>query len=198
MTAGSDAKAFSLDSYETIVPLERCISLGSTILFPKFSNNGYQIIQTPHSVVIHTEMMDDVRVIPLDNSEHADTRIRTWSGDSRGHWEGDTLVVDTTNFNTRGRIASSVSQVAPRNFPQTETLHTIERFTRIDTGTMNYQITFDDPQVFTHPWTVSFPFTRANKYRMFEYACHEGNYSLEGMLRGARVQETQPVSRPAE
>jgi hypothetical protein len=85
MAARSDAQAFSLDSYETIAPMERCISLGTTILFPKFINNGYRIIQTPHYVVIHTEMMDDVRVIPLDNALRADELIRNWAGESRGH-----------------------------------------------------------------------------------------------------------------
>jgi hypothetical protein len=191
----SDAQAFSLDSYERIPPMERCISLGSTILFPKFINNGYRIVQTRNSVVIFSEMMSDARTIPLDNSAHLDGRIRTWSGDSRGHWEGDTLVVDTTNFNALGRIASSLAQIAPRSFPQTETLHTVERFKRVDANTIEYQITFDDPAVFARPWTVSFPFTRSDHYRIFEFACHEGNYAMEAMLRGARVQEAGEGSR---
>jgi len=127
MVEHSDARAFSLDSYETITPLERCLSLGATTLFPKFTNSSYQIIQTPHWVVIHSEIGDDVRIVPLGDVAHSDARIRTWSGDSRGHWEGDTLVVDTTNFNSRGRIATSISQLASRNFPQTETLHTMSR-----------------------------------------------------------------------
>jgi hypothetical protein len=191
MAAKSDAQAFSLDSYERIAPIERCISLGPTALFPKFVNNGYRFIQTPDAIVIYAEMMSDVRVIPLHRFTHLDSRVRGWSGDSIGHWEGDTLVVDTTNFNSRGRIASSVSQIAPRNFPQTETLHTVERFKRVDANTIQYQITFEDPQVFTQPWTVSFVFTRADAYRMFEFACHEGNYAMEAMLRGARVQERE-------
>jgi hypothetical protein len=189
MAALSDAKSFSLDSYETIAPMERCISLGPTTLFPKFINNGYRIVQTPHFVVIYSEMMSDGRVIPLDDQKHLDARITSWSGDSRGHWEGDTLVVDTTNFNSRGRIATSIAQLASRSFPQTESLHTIERFRRVDANTIDYQITFDDPQVFTRSWTVSFPFTRNDHYRIFEFACHEGNYSLASMLRGARVAE---------
>jgi len=189
MLARSDARSFSLDSFETMAPMERCISLGSTILFPKFINNGYHIVQTPHNVLIYSEMMSDARTIPLDNSAHVDPRIRSWSGDSRGHWEGDTLVVDTTNFNSLGRIATSVSQIAPRSFPQTKTLHTVECFKLVDSNTIEYQITFDDPAVFTRPWTVSFPFTRASNYKIFEFACHEGNYSMEAMLRGARVQE---------
>jgi hypothetical protein len=186
----SDSHAISLDSYESMSPWERCISLGPTMLFPKLINNGYQIIQTRDYVVIAPEMINDTRVIPFGNGPHLDLRIKSWNGDSRAHWEGATLVIDTTNFSDR-RMVTSIALGAARNLPQTETLHTVERFTRIDANTLEYRITFEDPKVFSAPWTVSFPFTRDHHYRIFEYACHEGNYDVEGMLRGARVQEEQ-------
>jgi hypothetical protein len=185
----SDAHSHTLDSYETMNPMERCVSLGATILFPKFINNGYEIVQTGDQLLVHTEMMNDVRLIPLKPRPAPSASVTEWAGISRGHWEGDTLVVETTNFNDRGRILSSLAQMAPRNFPQTKQLHTVERFTLRDANTIDYRITFDDPAVFTKPWTVSFPFTRSKSYRLYEFACHEGNIDLEITLQGARVEE---------
>jgi len=186
----SDTHAFSLHNYETMSPWDRCIALGPTTLFPKLVNNGYQIVQTRDYVVIAPEMIYDTRVIPLGHVPHLDSRIKSWNGDSRAHWEGDTLVIDTTNFNNR-RMVTSIAVGPSRNLPQTETLHIIERFRRISAKTLEYTITFDDPKTFSAPWTVSFPFTRDDDYRVFEYACHEGNIDMEIMLRGARTQEAQ-------
>ena len=145
-------------------------------------NNLKQIVQTKDHVMILNEMVHDARVIRL-NSQHEPPEIRRWLGDSIGHWEGDTLVVDTTNFNDHPALGS-----ADRN------LHVIERFTRVDAKTLRYKFTVDDPTVWTKPWTgeIVWPATDA---RMYEYACHEGNYSFTGILRGARRLEAEALAK---
>jgi hypothetical protein len=191
LAARSDTHAYSLDSYETMSPLERCISIGPTILLPKFINNGYQIVQTADQFAVHAEMMDNARVIALHAMPAPDPRIKEWAGISRAHWEHDTLVIETTNFNDRGYIVTSISQGSSRNIRQTHQLRTIERLTLTDRDTIDYRITFEDPETFTQAWTIEFPFHRANQYRMYEFACHEGNKDIEITLQGARVQEGQ-------
>ncbi len=154
---------------------ERClIGFGSTSgppMLPVLYNNNYQIVQTPDSVMILVEMVHDVRVVRI-NGTHPAPDVRLWLGDSIGHWEGDTLVVDTTNFidqvNFRGSSAN---------------LHVIERFTRVDPGTILYKATIDDPTVFSKQWTMEFPFL-ATKGPVYEYACHEGNYAMTDILGG--------------
>jgi len=128
-------------------------------------------------VTILTEMIHDVRIIPLDGRPHIPESIRQWLGDSRGRWEGKTLVVDTTNFTDETHFSNS-----DRN------LHLIERFTRTDANTILYQFTVEDPTAFTRPWKGEVPLTKAPG-PIYEYACHEGNYSMENMLKGARAQE---------
>jgi hypothetical protein len=186
-----DFNLSNLDTYESLGQWERCITRAPTSLFPSGYNNGFQIVQTRSHIVIVAEMVHDARVILMDGSPHVDARVTSWMGDSRGHWEGDTLVVDTTNFNDRGWIATN--SVADRllGVPSTESLHMVERFTRVSAATINYQMTVDDQAVYSAPWTVAFPFTRDDHYQMFEYACHEGNQAIELMLRGARVQESK-------
>ena len=176
--------ALPADVIEHYGPWERCITRGVPgSIFPGGYNNGHQIVQTPDHVVIHSEMIHEARVIPLDGRPHLDASVRSWEGDPRGHWEGDTLVVDTTNFNGKGWIATNVAAGWMRGIPQSEACHLVERFTRVDEDTINYEATIDDPKVYTSPWKVAFPLNRDERYRMFEYACHEGNYALGNMLR---------------
>jgi hypothetical protein len=159
---------------------ERCITLGvPTVMLPQVQNNHYQIVQTPNYVVILAEMIHDARIIPLDGRPHLPSHLREWLGDSIGHWEGDTLVVVTTNFTNETNFWGSG-----------ENLHIIERFTRTASDILRYRLTVLDRTTFTRPWTVEFPVRRSDG-PMYEYACHEGNYHvLEGILRGARAEES--------
>jgi hypothetical protein len=154
---------------------ERCITYGSPQLFAGYQSY-YRIVQTSDSVVVATEMIHDARVIPLDARPHLEAGIRQWLGDSRGHWEGDTLVVDTTNFKPRSFRSSS------------DKLHLIERFTRVGPDTLNYEVTIDDPETWVRPWTLMIPLRRSDD-EVFEYACHEGNSGMIGILAGARAEE---------
>ena len=157
---------------------ERCIlGLGGLPRLVGGSNSNVQIVQTPDHVVVFHEMIHEARIIPLDGRPHVPQNIRQWLGDSRGHWEGDTLVVDTTNFvdMTSSRRAS-------------EALHLVERFTRVDADTLAYEVTIDDPVTFTRPWRAVLPMPKADGM-IFEYACHEGNYGLRNQLSGARAEE---------
>jgi hypothetical protein len=158
---------------------ERCIlwPTAGPPMIPSGYNNNYQVLQTPDYVVILVEMIHDVRIIPLDGRPHAPQSVRQWMGDSRGHWEGDTLVVDTTNFTDKTNFRGS-----------SENLHLVERFTRVGADTLNYEFTVDDPASFTRSWTAAIPMTKTAG-PIFEYACHEGNYGMRNLLSGARAQE---------
>ena len=191
------ARAFNIDSaldFETMSPWDRCITRTVTGLFPAGYNNGYQIVQTPDYVVILSEMIHEARIIPTDGSPHADPRVKLWLGDSRGRWEGDTLVVDTTNFHDRGWFSTHAGSGRLRGTPMSEALHLVERFTRVSDDTMIYSMTIEDPAVYARPWTVTLPFTRSDDYRLYEYACHEGNMATELILRGARAIERAAAS----
>jgi hypothetical protein len=146
-------------------------------------------VQTPTHVVIVSEMIHEARVIPLDGRPHVAPSVRLWAGDARGHWEGATLVVDTTNFNDRGWFTTHAGSGRLRGVPNSEALHVIERFTRVDADTISYDMTVDDPGAYAKPWKFSMPWTRNDGYQMFEYACHEGNQAIGLILRGARAQE---------
>jgi len=148
-------------------------------MLPTAYNNNYQIVQTRDYVMIRIEMIHDVRIIPLDGRPHVDPSIRQFLGDSRGHWQGNTLVVDTTNFNDDTDFRN-----AGRN------MHLTERFTRVAPDTILYEFTVDDPTTFTKPWTGAVPMTKTEG-PIYEYACHEGNYGLAGILAGARAKEKQ-------
>ena len=195
LTSAAEAKrdynrAHETDSYEYMSVWDRCITRGVPAgMFPAGHNNAYQIIQTPGAVVIVSEMIHNARVIPLDGSPHPPANLQLWDGDSRGHWDGETLVVDTANFNNKGWFATSSLQARLKGVPQTEATHVVERFTRTSRGTLTYQVTVEDPGMFTKPWTVSIPLERDENYRMFEYACHEGNQAVELILRGARAHD---------
>jgi len=185
-----DFNLSNYDSWETMSQWDRCITREPTALFPVVYNNAYQIVQTPTHIAVHAEMIHDVRIIPLDGRPHADARVKSWSGDARAHWEGSTLVVDTTNFNDQGWIATGLNARRLRAVPYDANLHIVERYTRVDAQTLNYEITIDNPTFYSSPWKMSFPLKRDDTYRMFEYACHEGNSAIETILRGARTQES--------
>ncbi len=166
---------------------ERCIlGFGSTSGPPAlpdyFYNNLHQIVQTPDSVMILTEMVHDVRTVRM-NAQHLPKSFRFWLGDSVGHWEGDTLVVDTTNFNDKTRFYGS-----------TEDLHVVERFTRVDADHLLYRFTIDDPDTWTKPWTAEYTWP-ATKQHIYEYACHEANYALGDILRGARLRDKESAAK---
>lgn len=180
------------DSWVHETPWVRCITRGVPGgMFPAAYNNGYQIVQTQGFVTIVYEMLHEARIIPLDGRPHLGSNIRLWNGDPRGHWEGQTLVVDTTNYNDRGSIATSAATGRIRGIPQSDALHVVERFTRVDEKTIAYEVTIDDPKVYAQPWTVKLPLNRDADYRIFEYACHEGNYAIPNELSGGRAQETK-------
>jgi len=160
---------------------ERCITYGSPQLTAGYQSY-YQIVETAGAVVIMTEMFHDARIVRLDGSPHPPGNVQGWLGDSIGHWEGDTLVVDTTNY--RPRAFQSVSS---------EKLHIIERFTRQDAETLRYEITVNDPDTYTRPWSLMVPLARSSK-PVYEYACHEGNYSMTGILAGARAEEAKKAA----
>ena len=157
----------------------RCILWGTAgpPMLPSAYNNNYQIFQHPGYVAIAIEMIHEVRMIPLDGRPHLDPGIRQWMGDSRGHWEGDTLVVDTTNFTDKTNFRGA-----------DENLHLIERFTRVDADTIRYEFTVDDPTAFTRSWTAEVPMVKTAG-PLYEYACHEANYSMMNMLSAARAAE---------
>ena len=147
-------------------------------MVPSAYNNNVQLFQTSDYVVIFNEMVHNARIVPLDGRPHG--TIPQWVGDSRGRWEGDTLVVDTTNF--YGETSLNGSGPA---------MHLVERFTRVDADTVNYEIAVENPDIWTRPWTAAFPLMKLDDQvpQMFEYACHEGNYSMATILRGARLEE---------
>ena len=158
---------------------ERCLiwpTLGPPML-PSFYNNNYQIVQGPGYVAILVEMVHDVRIIRTDGSPHLPSSVRLWMGDPRGHWEGNTLVVDTTNFTDKTAFRGS-----------SENLHLVERFTRTDADTLMYEVTVEDPSTWARPWRIELPMRKSDS-PLYEYACHEGNYAMEGMLAGARAEE---------
>lgn len=165
---------------------ERCImsfgsNAGPPMLPNYFYNNNYTIVQTPDHVMIMTEMVHDVRIIRLGERKPLPAHIRPWMGDSWGRWEGDTLVVETTNLHPN----QTLQGIAP-----SEEYKVIERFTRVDEHTVNYEFTVEDPIMWSQPWRGEVPFKRLDGL-VYEYACHEGNYALENVLRGARAQERQ-------
>ena len=170
-------------SWEELSLFDRCITRGMPgAMTPGFYNHNYHILQTPDYVVMLVEMIHDVRIIPLDGRPHVSPAVRQWLGDSVGHWDGDTLVVETTNFtdrvNTRGVTV----------FGGSGQTRLVERFTRVGPDTIDYRYTLEDEANYTAPWTAAIPMTRIDG-EIFEYACHEGNYSVGNILRGARAVE---------
>ena len=189
---GVDGRGSRADGPEDRRLSERCLIWSTLPRFPGGYNSNIQIAQSPGFVVLQMEMIHDARIIPLDGRPHLPQEIRQWLGDSRGRWDGDTLVIDTTNFTDKAPFKSSF-----------EGLHLVERLTRVDANTLQYQVTVDDPTTWTKPWTASWPLTTLAPSedrdaagnalltvpRMFEYACHEGNYGLGNQLSGTRATE---------
>jgi len=163
---------------------ERCILWGNEgpPMMPVGYNSDLQIVQGPGYVAILQEMIHDVRIIPTDNSPHLPSNIRQWFGDSRGHWEGDTLVVDTTNFTDKTAFRGSG-----------ENLHVVEKFTRTDADTVLYEFTVSDPSTWEKSWSAQVPMTKINS-PIYEYACQEGNYGMPNILSGARAAEKEAAA----
>lgn len=167
---------------------QRCISPGVPNVFAGY-NSYYQIFQTPDHVAIATEMYHDVRIVSLDGRPHVGAAIRGWNGDARGHWEGDTLVVDSTSFFSQGGTGASGIRVSAG-----ESLHLVERFTRVGENTIHYEFTIDDATTWTKPWTAMIPLKKSAD-KIYEFACHEGNEGIVGTLNAARVQEAAAGKR---
>jgi len=165
---------------------ERCLTRGMPgAMMPGFYNHNYQILQAPGYVAIYVEMIHDARIIPVDGRAHVGAGIRQWLGDSRGRWEGNTLVVETTNMKNLNATNDSSSLVFGTAGDKARVL---ERFTRLNANTIDYQITVEDPVTYTKTWTASIPMSKLEG-DVFEYACHEGNYAMPGILGGQRAQE---------
>ena len=174
----ADAREHPADGPENRSLTERCLAFNAgPPMLPGPYNNFVKILQYPDHAVIFNEMIHDARVVPLDGRPHTPSAVRLWLGDSRGRWDGDTLVIDTTNFSDKTAFRGSDEQ-----------MHLVERLERRDRDTLLYEFTVDDPTVFTRPWTVRLPMKRTDA-RVYEYACHEANYALMDILRGARFQE---------
>jgi hypothetical protein len=173
------ARSHQFDGPENRALTERCLvwPTAGPPMMPSFYNNNYQFIQGPGYVAILVEMVHDVRVIPTDGRPHLPSNVRQWFGDPRGHWEGDTLVVETTNFTDKNSFRGS-----------DENLKLTEKFTRTSPETILYEFTVNDPTAFTKPWTAQIPMNKMQG-PIIEYACHEGNYAMTGMLAGARAEE---------
>ena len=187
MPRASAGPPSAFDNPEARPLAERCLlGFGSTSGPPTlpnyFYNNLKQIVQTPTQIMILNEMVHDARVIRMDD-KHLPATIRRWNGDSIGRWEGDTLVVDTTNFTNKTQFNGSSDQ-----------LHVVERFRRSDANTIVYRFTIEDPATWERPWTGEYPWV-GTKENLYEYACHEGNYSLENMLKGARLKEAEDAAK---
>jgi hypothetical protein len=166
---------------------DRCITYHGVPPVSTGYNNTYQIVQNANYVAIFVENIHDVRLIPLDGLPQLDDNIRQWNGDSRGYWEGNTLVVETTNF----------SENTQHRFPSSPNMRAIERFTRVDDDLIDYQFTVEDPDVYTNSWTAVRPMPALDDYQIFEYACHEGNYAMANILRGERVLEERAALEAA-
>jgi hypothetical protein len=171
---------------------DRCVTrgvLGST--FPNIYSSGIEIHQAPGQVVLRYEMIHETRIIPLDGRRHIGSAIRSYMGDARGRWEGQTLVVESTNFNGK---TGSLGRNGNGN-PTSEALKLVERFTRRDAETLDYSVTVTDPSTWTRPWTVTFSMKRDAEYVMYEYACHEGNYAIRNILSAFRAAERTSEER---
>ena len=197
-TGRAAREAHPADSWEDVSLFTRCLTRGMPgSMIPGFYNHNYQILQTPGYVVILLEMIHDVRVIPLDGRPHVAPEIGQWMGDARGRWEGETLVVETTNFAPQSDFTGGGFANLRANYPGSgATLRLTERFTRVDDETTDYEFTADDPTIWTAPWTASIPMRQDGPPEpLYEYACHEGNYGIVGILTGHRAEE-QRAAQP--
>ncbi len=182
-------------SYTNWSYYDRCITRGvAGSILPVIYGNGLEIVQTPGYVAIRYEMVHDVRLIPTDGRPHISSNIRSYMGDAVGHWEGKTLVVETTNL-LGDRMAVGVN--GDGGPPYSEDMKLTERFTRVAPNVIDYRLTVDDPKTYTAPWTVAFPITHEPGYKLFEYACHEGNMAMHNMLSTARMEDAKKAAGEA-
>ncbi|MGA2881497.1 MAG: hypothetical protein ABSG13_21310 [Bryobacteraceae bacterium] len=182
-------------SWLDLTMYDRCITRGvAGSIFPVVYGNGTQFLQTKGLIALRYEMIHETRLVPMDGRPHLPANLRSYMGDPIGHWEGNTLVVETTNF-IGGHVGVGGNGNGP---PYSEDLKLVERFTRTSDKTIQYEITITDPQTYTAPWTVAFPITREPGYQIFEYACHEGNYAMHNRLSAARAEERQAAAKAAE
>jgi hypothetical protein len=172
-------------SYTDFTNYDRCLTRGLVgSIVPVIYGNGTQIVQAPGVVVMRNEMIHEARVIPLDGSVHLGSGVRMWMGDSRGRFEGDMLVIETTNFTDRTGLGGNGNGAV-----HSENLLLVEHLRRVDADTLRYEFTVHDPETYTRPWTVAFDLDSRPGYEIYEYACHEGNYGLANMLSAARAEE---------
>lgn len=172
-------------SYTDFTNYDRCITRGVVgSILPVIYGNGTQIVQAPGVVVIRNEMIHEARVIPLDGRPHPGSDVHMWMGDSRGRFDGDTLVIETTNFTDRTGLGGNGNGAV-----HSENLRLVERLRRVDADTLRYEFTVHDPDTYTQPWTVAFDLDSRPGYEIYEYACHEGNLGLANMLSAARAEE---------
>jgi hypothetical protein len=169
---------------------DRCISRGiAGSILPVVYGNGLEIVQTPGYVAIRYEMVHDARIIPTDGRAHLPPSVRSYMGDSVGHWEGNTLVVETTNFNGALGIGPNGGGI-----PGSDDMKLTERLTRLSDNSIKYELTVDDPKTYTGPWTISFPITHEPGYELYEYACHEGNNAMRNMITGTLADEAKAAA----
>ena len=184
-------------SWEDMNLYDRCLTRGLPgAMIPGFYNHNYLILQTPDYVVLQVEMIHDARIIPLDGRPGLRPNLRQWLGDSRGYWEGDVLVVETTNFADKAEQRTAIGPFF-LTFSGGEHSRLVERFIRVDADTIDYRFTVTDPTLDTRPWTASIPMSRTED-ALFEYACHEGNYALGNILAGARAEEQRAAEAAQE
>ena len=180
--AGAYRRTHPADSYTDRPQSERCVTYGVPRLGAGY-NSYYQVFQSADHVVMLHEMIHDARVIPIDGQPHLAASVRQLHGDSRGHWEGDTLVIETTNYSPKTNFSPSFNGGGA-----SDKLHVVERLTRVGPQTLNYEVTVTDPTTWTRPWTVMIPL-KGTEDAIYEYACHEGNIGMEGILAGQRSEE---------
>jgi hypothetical protein len=186
--------AHPFNEFSDLGVYDRCITRGLLAsILPTAYNMGNQIVQVPGAVIIRNEMIHETRVIPLDSRPHVGSKIRQYLGDSRGHWDGTALVVETTNFNGKVGITRNGNTL-----PTSQELRVVERFERVDAKTLQYTATVTDPKTWTRPWTLSLPLKLHPEYQFFEYACHEGNYAMKHILSGARADERAEAGQPVQ
>ena len=169
------------DSWRDRTNWDRCLTYHGVPPVGTNYNNTYHILQTPTVVAIHVENIHDVRIIPIGDRPQLDGAIRQWNGDSRAHWEGDTLVVETRNYSGKTEL----------RFLSTPNTRAVERFTRVGPDRIDYQFTIEDDEIYAQPWTVERPMARLDDYIIYEYACHEGNYAMTNILAGEREREAR-------
>jgi len=179
-------------SYTDFTNYDRCLTRGVVgSIVPVIYGNGTQIVQAPGVVVIRNEMIHEARVIPLDGSAHAGADVHMWMGDSRGRFEGDTLVIETTNFTDRTGLGGNGNGAI-----HSDKLTLVERLRRVDADTLRYEFTVNDPETYARPWTAAFDLDSKQGYEIYEYACHEGNLGLANMLSAARAEERAAAATP--